>query len=65
MRRRSFIQKMAVAGAATVFMPYLDLLASPNVRKVKITNIKTVRTKIGLQTYPDGAGPIRTGAPVI
>jgi len=40
---------MALAGAASVFTPYLDLLASPNVRKVKITNIKCVRTKIGFR----------------
>ncbi|MGY3214725.1 mandelate racemase/muconate lactonizing enzyme family protein [Mucilaginibacter sp. HD30] len=63
MRRRSFIQKMAVAGAATVFMPYLDLLASPNVRKVKITNIKTLRTKIGFR--PSLLVKIETDAGVI
>ncbi|WP_100339699.1 mandelate racemase/muconate lactonizing enzyme family protein [Mucilaginibacter auburnensis] len=49
MKRRSFLHKMAVAGAATVFMPYLDLMASPNVKKVKITNVKCVRTKIGFR----------------
>jgi len=63
MKRRSFIQNMALAGAATVFTPYLNLLTSPNVRKVKITNIKCVRTKIGFR--PSLLVKIETDAGII
>ena len=49
MKRRNFLRNMATLGAASMFIPYMDLLASPNARKVKITNIKCVRTRIAFR----------------
>src|SRR6478752_1346215 len=63
MRRRTFMRKVAAAGAAAMFIPYLDLLASPNARKVKITDIKCVRTRIGFR--PSLLVKIETDAGII
>src|SRR3954471_7807057 len=49
MKRRSFIKNVAIAIPAASCMPYFNLLAAPNIKKVKITNVKCVRVKIGFR----------------
>jgi hypothetical protein len=49
MKRRNFLRNMAIAIPAASCMSYFDLLAAPNIKKVKITNIKCVRVKIGFR----------------
>jgi L-alanine-DL-glutamate epimerase-like enolase superfamily enzyme len=63
MKRRSFLRNMAIAIPAASCMPYFDLLAAPNIKKVKITNIKCVRVKIGFR--PSLLVKIETDAGVI
>jgi L-alanine-DL-glutamate epimerase-like enolase superfamily enzyme len=48
MRRRNFIGGLATLSAASC-MPYFDLLAAPNLKRVKITDVKCVRVKIGFR----------------
>ena len=52
MDRRSFVRKLAVAAPAMAFMPYLNLLAHPLARKVKITDVQCVLTKINFRVSP-------------
>ena len=52
MKRRTFIRNVAVATPALVFMPYLNLLGNPLAGKVKITDVKCVRTRIGMRVSP-------------
>jgi hypothetical protein len=42
MKRRTFVRTLAMAAPALAFAPYLDLLANPLARKVKITDVKCI-----------------------
>ena len=52
MERRKFIRNTVIATSAFAFMPYSNLLANPLAGKVKITDVKCVRTKIGMRVSP-------------
>jgi len=52
MKRRTFIHKLGMATPVIAFIPCFDLLANPLVRKVKITDVKCVLTKIGFRVSP-------------
>ena len=52
MKRRTFIHKLGMATPVIAFIPCFDLLANPLARKVKITDVKCVLTKIGFRVSP-------------
>ena len=52
MKRRTFIRNLALAAPAISFFPYLDLIAHPLARKVKITDVKCALVKIGFRVSP-------------
>jgi L-alanine-DL-glutamate epimerase-like enolase superfamily enzyme len=52
MDRRRFLRNLALAVPAASCMPYFDLLAAALRKKVKITDVKCIRTKIGLRVSP-------------
>jgi len=52
MHRRKFLKNMALAVPAASCMPYYDLLAAIDRKKVKITDVKCVRTKINFRVSP-------------
>lgn len=52
MKRRKFIRNLSLGIPALAFMPYLELIAHPLAKKVKITNVKCVRTRIGFRIGP-------------
>ncbi len=52
MHRRKFLKNMALAVPAASCMPYYDLLAAIDRQKVKITDVKCVRTKINFRVSP-------------
>jgi L-alanine-DL-glutamate epimerase-like enolase superfamily enzyme len=52
MNRRTFIRDLGLAAPALAFLPYLDLVAHPLARKVKITDVKCVLTRIGFRVSP-------------
>lgn len=52
MNRRTFLRNISLALPAATCMPYFNLLAKPLLRKVKITDVKCVRVKIGFRISP-------------
>lgn len=52
MKRRTFLRKLAWALPAASCMPYFNLLAAPLLKRVKITDVKCMRTKIGFRVSP-------------
>src|SRR6187455_3198347 len=52
MKRRTFVHKLAMATPALAFAPYLELTANSLARKVKITDVQCVLTKIGFRVSP-------------
>ena len=52
MKRRTFVRTLAMATPVLAFAPYFDLTANPLARKVKITDVKCVLTKIGFGVSP-------------
>ena len=52
MHRRKFLKNMALAVPAASFIPYFDLLAAIDRQKVKITDVKCIRTKINFRVSP-------------
>lgn len=52
MKRRTFLRKLALALPAASCMPYFNLLAAPLLKRVKITDVKCMRTKIGFRVSP-------------
>ncbi|XOV94339.1 MAG: mandelate racemase/muconate lactonizing enzyme family protein [Bacteroidota bacterium] len=52
MKRRKFVRDVAFASSALSFIPYYDLLASQLSKKVKITDVQCVLTKIGFRVSP-------------
>ena len=52
MRRRTFLRNVALAAPVFGLTPYLDLLAQPLAKKVKITDVQCVLTRIGFRISP-------------
>lgn len=52
MKRRKFLRSVALGASALAFKPYLDLMAQPLAKKVKITNVQCVLTRIGFRVSP-------------
>ncbi len=52
MDRRTFLRNMCMALPAATCMPYFNLLAAPLLKRVKITDVKCVRVKIGFRISP-------------
>ncbi|MDH3649691.1 MAG: mandelate racemase/muconate lactonizing enzyme family protein [Saprospiraceae bacterium] len=52
MRRRNFLRDMMFALPAASCMPYFNLLARGETNRVKITDVKCVRTLIGFRVSP-------------
>ena len=52
MHRRKFLKNMALAVPAASCMPYYNLLAAIDRQKVKITDVKCIRTKINFRVSP-------------
>jgi len=52
MRRRKFLRNAALAAPAAFYTPYFDLFAGTDSKRVKITDVKCIRTNIGLRVSP-------------
>lgn len=52
MKRRKFVRDLAMTIPALAFSPYYDLLANPLARKVRITDVQCILTKIGFRVSP-------------
>ncbi|CAN0140032.1 unnamed protein product, partial [Chrysoparadoxa australica] len=52
MKRRNFVRNAVLATGSLPFLPYFDLVANPLAKKVKITNVQCVLTKIGFRVSP-------------
>ena len=52
MKRRRFIRNLALGASALAFKPYLELMAHAMAKKVKITNVQCVLTRIGFRISP-------------
>lgn len=52
MKRRQFLKNLAWTLPAASCMPYFNLLAATELNRVKITDVKCVRTKIGFRVSP-------------
>nr|WKN37809.1 mandelate racemase/muconate lactonizing enzyme family protein [Tunicatimonas sp. TK19036] len=52
MQRREFLKNMALAVPAASCMPYFNLLAASDRKKVKITDVKCIRTKLNFRVSP-------------
>lgn len=52
MKRRRFVRSLGLATSALPFLPYMDLLAHPLAKKVKITDVQCVLVKIGFRVSP-------------
>ena len=52
MKRRTFIRNLAYSLPAASIMPYFNSLAAQEVKTVKITNVKCVRTLINFRVSP-------------
>ena len=52
MNRRKFIEKSALALPAACYSPYFDLFTGDSAKRVKITDVKCIRTNIGLRVSP-------------
>ncbi len=52
MHRRQFLKNLALAMPVASCMPYFDLLAAIDRKKVKITDVKCIRTKLNFRVSP-------------
>jgi len=52
MKRRTFLKNVALTLPVATCMPYFYTLANANLQRVKITDVKCIRTQIGLRISP-------------
>lgn len=52
MRRRTFLRNATLAIPGALYAPYFDLFTGPDTNRVKITDVKCIRTNIGLRVSP-------------